>query len=68
MRTPMNQSNICNQHYIIMHKSKASSNKSLQTKSLLTTPQDIPQTARRKLNSNPIHCRQKINQQNLAEK
>ena len=48
--------------------SNTSSNQDLQTKSLLTTPQDILQTAQRNLSSNPINCRQKTHKQNLSKK
>ena len=61
MRTPMNQSNVYNQHTLSYIYQKPVQTR-LQTKSLLTAPQDTPQTARRKLNSNPIHYRQKIYQ------
>ena len=53
MRTLINQSNECKQHTLSCIYQMPVSNQGLQTKSLLTTPQDTLQPARRNLSSKP---------------
>ena len=68
MRIPMNQSNEYKQHTLSCIHQMPVSNQSLQTKSLLTTPQEILQLARRNLNPKPRHLLPEILYTNLTKK